>query len=189
MTKELKEKAIDIKGKQYVLVSDRVLFFNGEYPKGMIQTKLISYEGKKIVMEARVTPDVSIADRYFTGWSQEVEGVGMVNSTSALENAETSAVGRALAMMGIGVIDSIASVDEITKATNRASVGVSPSTTTQAHIGANHCPKCNAVMKVSKVGKSYCSALCWKTTGTTTEPTVTSEQPTNNDIKREDVPF
>jgi transcriptional regulator NrdR family protein len=40
----------------------------------------------------------------------------MVNKTAALENAETSAVGRALAMMGIGVIESIASVDEINKA-------------------------------------------------------------------------
>ena len=39
-----------------------------------------------------------------------------INITAAMENAETSAVGRALAMMGIWVIDSIASADEMKKA-------------------------------------------------------------------------
>jgi len=69
-------------------------------------------------------------DRYrqFNAFSQEVEGEGFINKTSALENAETSAVGRALAMMGIGVIDSIASVDEITKAKNREKVVVKKET-------------------------------------------------------------
>jgi hypothetical protein len=32
-----------------------------------------------------------------TGWAFEVDGVGMANKTSALENAETSAIGRCLA--------------------------------------------------------------------------------------------
>ena len=36
--KSLKDKAIDIKGKKYVLVSDRVLYFNENYPNGCIQT-------------------------------------------------------------------------------------------------------------------------------------------------------
>lgn len=117
--KSLKSKAVKIKGKDYVLVSDRVLFFNEQYPNGKIETKLIKYENKQIIMKAMVTPDVSTPDRVFTGWSQEIDGEGTVNKTSALENAETSAVGRAMAMLGIGVIDSIASVDEINKAKNR----------------------------------------------------------------------
>ena len=36
--KSLKNRAIDIKGKKYVLVSDRVLYFNENYPNGSIQT-------------------------------------------------------------------------------------------------------------------------------------------------------
>jgi hypothetical protein len=72
-------------------------------------------------MKAIVTPDVAQPTRYYTGYSQEVnDGTNFVNKTSMIENAETSAVGRALAMMGIGVIDSIASVDEMKKATNRS---------------------------------------------------------------------
>lgn len=120
MTKELKTKAINIKGKQYVLVSDRVIYFNEAYPDGSISTELISTpDAETVVVKATVKPDsmtgLSIG-RAFTGYSQAKWGDGYINKTAALENAETSAVGRALAFMGIGVIESIASVDEIHKA-------------------------------------------------------------------------
>jgi hypothetical protein len=115
---DLKDKAVDIKGKKYVLVSDRVLYFNETYPKGCIATEMLSTpEAKHIIIKAIVYPDGANSTRFFTGHSQAVIGDGYINKTAALENAETSAVGRALAMMGIGVIDSIASVDEIKKAT------------------------------------------------------------------------
>jgi len=118
MTKDLKEKAIDIKGKQYVQVADRILYFNDAYKDGCIVTEMVRYENKHIIMHAKAYPE-GLEGRFFSGYAQEIEGEGYINKTSALENAETSAVGRALAMMGIGVIDSIASIDEINKATNR----------------------------------------------------------------------
>lgn len=115
--KQLADKAIDIKGNQYVLVSDRILYFNEEYKNGAIKTALVSKaNADMVVVKAQVIPNLENPDRYFTGYSQAKWGEGMVNKTSALENAETSAVGRALAMMGIGVIDSVASVDEMQKA-------------------------------------------------------------------------
>jgi hypothetical protein len=118
MTKDLKNKAIKIKGKDYVLVSDRIIYFNEEYPNGAITTCLVTNpEDEMVVIKAIVTPDCSKPERKFTGYSQAKWGDGYINKTSALENSETSAVGRALAMMGIGVIDSIASVDEIKKTT------------------------------------------------------------------------
>lgn len=117
MEKNLKEKAISIKGKDYVMVKDRVLFFNETYPEGSIVTELLSdWSSDKIVIKATIYPDID-KKRMFTGLSQAIVGDGNINKTAALENAETSAVGRALAMMGIGVLDSIASVDEINKAT------------------------------------------------------------------------
>lgn len=116
MTKELKDKAIDIKWKKYVLVSDRVLYFNENYPNWAITTERFT-EWELEVVKATVYPDLASPLRYFTWYSQAKWGDGYINKTSALENAETSAVGRALAFMGIWVIDSIASADEMNKAT------------------------------------------------------------------------
>ena len=160
MDKQLKDKAIDIKGKDYVLVSDRVLFFNEEYPNGSIQTEIVKYEDKHVLIKATITPDCSKPERFFTGYAQEIEGSTFINKTSALENAETSAVGRALAMMGIGVIDSIASVDEINKANNR------PKTETRSYptkgtieVSTENCDKCGSKLLTSKAGNKYCK--CW----------------------------
>jgi hypothetical protein len=135
--KSLADKAVDIKGKQYVLVSDRVLYFNEHYPLGSIETELLSKpEDPRVVVKATVTVAIvsekdnkpggaiftGYVDHYrkFVGHSQAVVGEGYINKTSALENAETSAVGRALAFMGIGVIDSVASADELQKASQTA---------------------------------------------------------------------
>jgi len=112
-----KLKTIDIKGKEYVLVVDRIRYFNETYKNGCIITHLVSEpDSEKIVIKATITPDSDNQIRFFTGYSQAVVGEGYINKTSALENAETSAVGRALAMMGIGIVDSVASADEINKA-------------------------------------------------------------------------
>lgn len=122
MSKNLKEKAIKIQGKDYVLVSDRILYFNDTYENWCITTEIVEMQDKEVHVKATVIPDVANPARFFTGHSQEVnDGKNFINKTSMLENAETSAVGRALAMMWIWVIDSIASVDEIKKATNRTS--------------------------------------------------------------------
>lgn len=119
--KQLVDKAIDIKGKKYVLVSDRVLYFNENYPNGSIVTQRIMTEEPWVeIFKTTVTPDCDHPERYFTGYSQAKWWDGFINKTSALENAETSSTWRALAFMWIGVIDSIASVDEINKAENTA---------------------------------------------------------------------
>lgn len=110
-------KTVNIKGKEYVMVNERVKDFNETYKNGSIVTELISDNAEaRVIFKATAYPDVTDINRKFTGYSQAIWGEGMVNKTSALENAETSAVGRALGFMGIGVIDSIASVDEINKA-------------------------------------------------------------------------
>lgn len=160
MDKTLKDKAIDFKGKKYVLVSDRVNYFNTEYPNGSIQTQLISdTTSDMVVVKAVVCPDIK-EQRIFTGYSQAKwsDTSSFVNKTSALENCETSAVGRALAFMGIGVIDSIASVDEVKKTTY-----TSPSPLKQTiNDGVvrepikTNCSKCGTELKTSSSGKLYC---------------------------------
>lgn len=130
--KSLKDKAIKIKGKDYVLVADRILYFNQEYTNGKIETILLSEpDADMVLMKAIVTPDVKEPSRYFTGFSQAKWNDGYINKTSAIENCETSAIGRALAMMGIGVIDSVASVDEINKAEVQSKLQTMPRAITE----------------------------------------------------------
>lgn len=148
--KSLKSKAIKIKGKSYVQVSDRVVYFNEEYPTGYIQTQYTE-EDNRVTFKAKVVPAMEFPDRFFTGYSQAIWGDGMVNKTSALENAETSAVGRALAFMGIGVIEGIASVDEVNKAVN----------TDKAMEDLGRCDQCHSPKVMSKKGTAYCGAKCW----------------------------
>lgn len=187
MNKELKEKAISIKGKDYVQVSDRVIFFNETYPKGSIGTKLISQPGDAmVIIKAVVTPDVSIPNRIFTGYSQAKWGDGLVNKNAALENAETSAVGRALAMMGIGVIETIASVDEMNKAgvSNGASKPIYQTDEERMEFKDAKCTKCGSPMNISKsTGKPYCSALCWK------NPAPQKEIKLEDVVEYDDLPF
>lgn len=112
---QLKDKAIDIKGKQYVQVKDRVSYFNAVYPNGCITTEIISDESGVVVIKATATPDYATPSRIFTGISASNPSK-TIEKMSPYEVAETSAVGRALAFMGIGVIDSIGSADEMVKA-------------------------------------------------------------------------
>ena len=159
--KTLKDKAIQFKGKAYVLVSDRVNYFNEVYPDGSIQTQLISEPtADMVVVKAIVTPDTK-EQRFFTGYSQAKwsDTSSFVNKTSALENCETSAVGRALAFMGIGVIDSIASVDEIKKA-SIPDLSKPPESNDNEFKGSV-CQKCGGKIAISQSGKPYCTNRCW----------------------------
>lgn len=117
--KSLKDKAIDIKWKDYVLVKDRVLYFNETYPNGSIVTqRIISEEPWIEIFKATITPDCSKPERFFTGYSQAKRWDWFINKQACLENAETSAVGRWLAFLGIWIVESIASADEIVKVWN-----------------------------------------------------------------------
>lgn len=175
--KSLKSHAIKIQGKEYITVASRVIYFNEIYPQGAIHTELLTNpESDFVLFKATVYPDIEkTPQRAFIGHSQATWDDGYINKTSAIENAETSSIGRALAAMGIGVIESIASADEINKAET-----YKPRTFTNQTTGevTETCQKCGAGMKVSKEGKKYCSALCWKKQKSQPEPlpTITKEE-------------
>jgi len=162
--KSLREKAIKIQNRDYVLVSDRVLYFNSNYPNGSITTRLISEPtNEQIVVKATITPDLDKPSRIFTGYSQAVVGQGYINKTSALENSETSAVGRALAFMGIGVLESIASADEMRKATGFSSSYAKTIQQVEKQADSLECHECGAIINKTvvaysktKFGKQLC---------------------------------
>lgn len=102
----------DIKGKMYAPVNERVLAFRKVYPNGTISTEIIDKSDISVTMKTTIEVDEKIIG---TGYASEVKK-GLVNSTSMIENCETSAVGRALGMCGFGVDSGIASQEEIEKA-------------------------------------------------------------------------
>lgn len=113
-----KLKTIDVKGKPYVEVNERLKEFrNNEIYKGYsLETELIQLENGICTMRAVIKDD---KDRIVaTGFAQEKEASSFINKTSYIENCETSAWGRALGNLGIGIDTSIASAEEVQNAIN-----------------------------------------------------------------------
>lgn len=107
-------KTIDVKGKNYVQVNERVKAFRMICPNGCISSEIVSLEDGVVTMKATVTDeDGKILG---TGFAQEKETSSFINKTSFIENCETSAVGRALGFAGIGIDGSMASADEVANA-------------------------------------------------------------------------
>lgn len=105
---------IDVKGKNYALVNSRVMAFRELFPEGKIQTEIVTMDEGMVVMQTTVTDgDGKVLA---TGLAYEREGSTYINKTSYIENCETSAVGRALGFLGLGVDDSIASAEELVNA-------------------------------------------------------------------------
>jgi hypothetical protein len=95
---------IDLKGKDYAMVPERVTAFRKLFPDGFIKTEIISHDGTTVVMQAIAGYyDNGVPIILGSGLAQETKGYGMVNKTSYIENCETSAVGRALGMIGLGI--------------------------------------------------------------------------------------
>ena len=104
----------DIKGKEYAEVNQRIKAFRMLYPNGSIQTSKQSLENGICVMKAFVFDEEK--NLIGTGHAYEKEGSTFINKTSYIENCETSAVGRALGMCGIGIDTSVASYEEVQNA-------------------------------------------------------------------------
>ena len=95
---------IDLKGKNYAMVPERVNAFRKLYPEGFIKTEIISHDGTNVLMQAVAGYyDNGVPIILGSGFAQETKGRGMVNGTSYIENCETSAVGRALGMIALGI--------------------------------------------------------------------------------------
>lgn len=109
-------KSIDVKGKNYVEVNQRIKAFRMLYPEGSIQTEILSNENGVVLMKANIIDEKGVL--LGTGHAFEKESSSYINKTSYIENCETSAVGRALAMCGIGIDTSIASAEEVENAIN-----------------------------------------------------------------------
>ena len=122
--------SIKIHGKQYVLVNSRIIEFrtNPQYKGYGLKTKKVKdewFENKdkdtgELFEDNRVEFKCYIYDPsgnlVSTGTARELKSSSYINATSHVENCETSAVGRALGFLGIGIDTSIATAEEVQNA-------------------------------------------------------------------------
>lgn len=99
----------------YETVEDRLIKFWKDHPEGRIWTKALELSPSRFIVYAEVYFNMADAHPKATGHAEEtVQGRG-VNATSALENGETSAIGRALASCGYATKGKRPSREEMAK--------------------------------------------------------------------------
>lgn len=111
---EKKLKTIDIKGKQYVEVNERIKYFRENFKNWSLTSEIVSLQNGVCVIKATIKDDKEVVKA--TGFAYEKEDSTFINKTSYIENCETSAWGRALGNLGIGIDSSIASAEEVQNA-------------------------------------------------------------------------
>lgn len=109
-----KLKSVNIKGKQYVEVNERLRFFRENYPNFALTSEVLDKTENSILILASVINEEGRV--VATGMAEEEKGSTFINKTSYVENCETSAWGRALGNFGIGIDTSVASANEVTNA-------------------------------------------------------------------------
>lgn len=124
----------------YVTVAERIEQFYKQFPEGRILTNILENDRESgfVLIRAEVYRNSDDTMPAATGHAYEIKGEGFVNRTSHIEVCETSAVGRALALLGFEVRRGIASREEMEKTTRAAATGgtktrtaAAPAATTQ----------------------------------------------------------
>ena len=126
-----KFKTTNIKGKEYVEVNQRVLYFRTEskYEGWTIENELVAIDSETCISKSTIRDNNGRV--ISSAHAQEDRTSSMINKTSYVENCETSAVGRALAFVdAIGVETSIASAEEVGMAIAKQNTAPTTSTDT-----------------------------------------------------------
>jgi len=111
-----KLKTVNIKGKEYVTVNERLKYFREKFTGYSLTSEITHINQNGVIIRATIKNDqgVDVA----SGYAHEKQGSSFINKTSFIENCETSAWGRCLGNFGIGVDESVASADEVANAIN-----------------------------------------------------------------------
>jgi hypothetical protein len=109
-------KTVNIKGKEYVPVNERLKQFRKDYPTYSLRTELVNVDEQVALVKAVIRDDKDRIIAEGTAHERADQKGSIVNSTSHVENAETSAWGRALGNLGIGIDASVATADEVANA-------------------------------------------------------------------------
>lgn len=113
-------KTVNIKGKNYVEVNERLKYFREHFKGYCLLTDIVELSEERVVIKAKIISEEGV--EVANGLAYELAGSSFINKTSYIENCETSAWGRALANFGIGLDNSVASADEVSQAIEQHSI-------------------------------------------------------------------
>jgi len=113
-------KTVNIKGKNYVEVNERLKYFREHFKGYSLLTDIVELSEERVVIKAKIISEEGV--EVANGLAYELAGSSFINKTSYIENCETSAWGRALANFGIGLDNSVASADEVSQAIEQHSI-------------------------------------------------------------------
>lgn len=114
-----KLKTTSIKGKEYVEVTTRLKYFRENYKDYSLESELVELTDDSVIFKAVIKNE---SGRILaTGYAQEYKNSSFINKTSFIENCETSAWGRCLGNLGIGIDSSVATYEEVSNALNNQS--------------------------------------------------------------------
>ena len=136
-------KTINIKGKDYITVNERLIYFRSqpEFQGWQISETIVSIDDKEGIFKVTILNQKGF--EIASSHAQEYRDSSYINKTSFVENGFTSALGRALGYLGIGIDTSIASANEVQNAVkNQSSVKDDKKWLTEAQL--------NATLKASK---------------------------------------
>jgi|TARA_Y100000592_G_scaffold4496_1_gene6476 hypothetical protein len=111
-----KLKTVNIKGKEYVTVNERLKYFRNKFTGYSLTTEITHINENGVIIRASIKNDEGV--EVASGYAHEKQNSSFINKTSFIENCETSAWGRCLGNFGIGVDESVASADEVANAIN-----------------------------------------------------------------------
>lgn len=137
-----------INGKEYVMVNERVMEFKRLYPAWSLVTEIVSMENGIVVFKASAIDDK--LEVRATGHAYEKENSTFINKTSYVENCETSAVGRCLGLLGIGIDGSIATAEEILNAKLQQSDGEEDVSAYDEKINKTMATRLQEIIKMNK---------------------------------------
>lgn len=109
-----KLKTINIKGKEYVEVNERLIYFRKNFPNYSLTTEIVEKTDQSITILASILNEEGRV--ISNGLAEEFKGSTFINKTSYVENCETSAWGRALGNFGIGIENGVGSYEEVANA-------------------------------------------------------------------------
>ncbi|QDP55013.1 MAG: hypothetical protein Unbinned96contig1002_23 [Prokaryotic dsDNA virus sp.] len=111
-------KTINIKGNDYIPVNQRLIYFRSTaiYKNWQIKENIVSINESEAIFKVTILNENAV--EIVSAHSQEYRDSSYINKTSFVENGFTSALGRALGYLGIGIDTSIASKEEIDNAKN-----------------------------------------------------------------------